>query len=381
MSEKRLEAVDELSGKKPKLLLHIGHSKTGTTALQQYLAGHAQELLSHGYLYPTRGSVRVNHLTLPAGFVTPEYNSYHRQIYHNDFSAYQRDFRRFWELLGNDIRRYSPHTVIISAEQLFRDFSDISRLPLSELLGQYFSDVQVIAYIRSPAPDYLSNIAQQIRAGFRVIPPRLRKIRRTIEYYQLQFPGCVALHPFDRQQLVGGDIVQDFISRYIPPAVSMLEVKKAGSANTSLPWPLLVGLEQIRRRAQPDLEAPSLATRARIYMAIKFYAWSPARKLESRVRLRPEVEDFIRRSAVEHLWLKQQFGIVFADLDYSVIESMTSPYTADVALEQLVDISTTPRDAVPVERYLGNGPLFWLGYPFFALRLWYARVYRVFLQG
>lgn len=366
---------------KPKLILHIGHAKTGTTSLQQYLLKNAGQLLEQGYLFPTRHSIRDSHLTIAAGFVKDKgFESYHNQIYSNDFGAFRQDFLRFWKRLGKDIAQYSPHTVILSSEQMFRDFSEISRVPLTEFLAQYFSSVAVIAYIRSPVADYHSRIAQLIRSGYLTTPPMARRIRAVIEYYQQQFPGAVKLHPFDRQQLVGGDLVQDFLTRYIPSAVLALAQSQAVSANTSLPWPLLCGLNQLRLRVQPEVGPPSLASRARIYVATKLFARSSARGKEYQVGLRAEVEDFIRRSAVDYLWLKEQFGIVFADLDYARIKALPCPFPVEVPLEQIVDLANCPQNAVPVERYLGNGPEFWSWYLFFVLRLKFARVVRVYLS-
>lgn len=366
---------------KPVLVLHIGHSKTGTTSLQQYLSKHAGQLLDQGYLFPTRRSIRESHLTLAAGFVMDKgFESYHNQIYNNDFQTFHRDFQRFWKQLGDDIATYSPHTVILSAEQMFRDFSEISRVPLAGLLAQYFSSVVVVAYIRSPVADYLSRVAQQIRAGYSVAPPAARQIRTVIEYYQQQFPGAVRVHPFDREQLLGGDIVQDFTARYMPTAVPVSDRGQALSANTSLPWALLIGLYQLRQRVQPEAGPPSLASRTRLYVATKQFLRVSGQRRQDRVGLRPEVEDFIRRSAVDYLWLKEQFGVSFADLDYARIEPLPSPFPAVMPLEQIVDLSQCPPNRVPVERYLGNGLAFRAAYLFFVLRLKLARVYRIFLR-
>lgn len=366
--------------KKPELILHIGHGKTGTTSLQHYLYKNSEDILRLGYFYPVKNSSRDNHVLLPAGFVFENTPVARKQVYRDDYNRYKKDFQRFWASLLLDIEKHSPHTVILSAEQMFRDFSGISRISLANFLGQYFSDVTVVAYVRSPAPDFFSRLAQRAKTGTRspVIAPR--KVRRVVEYYEGQFPGRVKLHPFDRQQLLAGDILHDFLSRYVPEALPAIEELKNRTANTSLPWPLLRGLHEIRRRSQPDAERPSLSTSARVSAAAQDFSRLHPKKQKYDVSLQPAVEDFLRRSAVEHLWLKEHYGVVFADLDYSRIEVLQSPFAEDEPLERIVDFSRCPQSAFPVERYLGNGPRFWMNYLYFFLRLEYARLHRVYIH-
>lgn len=366
---------------KPKLILHIGHGKTGTTSLQNYLYRNTVELMRLGYLFPTRNSVRENHILLPAGFVRGEgFHIAHKQIYLNDFKRFERDFQRFWAALVADIDSCSPHTVILSAEQMFRDFSAASRIPLAEFFGEYFSAVTVVAYIRSPAPDYLSRLAQRLKTGSRVPDLAARKIRGVIEYYEGQFPGCVKLHPFDRQQMLAGDILHDFISRYVPQALSSIEKLKTKDANTSSPWPLLRGLRELRLRVQPNAEAPSFSTRARVSVAALDYARLHPGKQKFDVRLWPNVADFLRRSAVDHLWLRDRYDVAFSDLDYAQIDDLPSPFSADEPLDRIVDFTKCPQPAFPVERYLGNGAGFWISYLYFFARVEYSRIHRVFVH-
>lgn len=367
--------------KKPALILHIGHGKTGTTSLQNYLYRNAIDFRRLGYLFPTRNSVRENHILLPAGFVRGEgFHIAHKQIYLNNFKRFERDFKRFWAALVADIDEFSPHTVILSAEQMFRDFSATSRIPLAEFLGEYFSDVTVVAYIRSPAPDYFSRLAQRLKTGSKVPDLAARKIRGVIEYYEGQFPDRVRLHPFDRQQMNAGDILQDFISRYVPEALSLVKKPNSKDANTSSPWPLLRGLRELRLRVQPNAEAPSFSTRARVSVAALDYNRLHPEKQKFDVRLLPDVEDFLQRSAVDHLWLRDRYGVVFSDLDYAQIDNPPSPFPADMPLDRIVDFTKCPQKAFPVERYLGNGAGFWVSYLYFFVRVEYSRIHRVFVH-
>lgn len=366
---------------KPKLILHIGHSKTGTTSLQNYFYRYSADLLKFGYLYPTRKSVRNNHILLPAGFIKDAGLRLPNNLtYHDGFERFEQDFQRFWKALLEDVEVHDPDTVILSCEWYFIDFSKISRLSLNEFLGQYFSSVTVVAYIRSPVADYLSRLAQRIRTANPIPIPEARQIRAVIEYYQSQFPGCVQVHPFDRQQLRGGDILHDFCSRYVPQALPDIERLKLKSFNTSLPWPLLRELRRLRELAQVGAGLCSYSTRARIDWASKDYLRLNPEEKKNDVRLQADVEAFIRRSAVDYLWLKEQFGIEFPDLDYAQIESIPSPYETGFALERIVDFSKCPEVAFPLERYLGNGPGLWMNRLALFLRVQSHRIFRMYLS-
>lgn len=366
---------------KPKLILHIGHPKTGTTSLQDFFLKKSAQLVKLGYLYPTRNSPNSNHIVIPAGFVRSEgFRTPHYLTYQNNFKRFERDFDRFWEALVSDIQDYSPHTVILSSEWMFSDFSKNSRVPLAEFLGQYFSSVKVVAYIRSPVSDYFSSLAQRIKTGYLIPNPSARKIRAIIEYYLEQFPNSVDLHPFDRQQLLAGDVRHDFLSRYVPEALTSIDMPRIGEANVSLPWPLLRGLQQLLLLAQKHTEPASIRTRARMSAATRDYFRLYPEGQNCSVRLQPEVDEFIRRSAVDYLWLKERFGISFADLHYEQIEALPCPFELADKLDGIIDFSACPPSAFPIERYLGNGPALWVDYVMFSLRIKIFRFNRIFFQ-
>lgn len=366
---------------KPKLILHIGHAKTGTTSLQDFFLKKSAQLLKLGYLYPTRRSPSSNHIVIPAGFVRGEgYRTPHYLTYQNDFKAFERDFNRFWEALVSDIQTYSPHTVILSSEWMFSDFSKVSRVPLAEFLGQYFSIVKVVAYIRSPVPDYLSSLAQRIKTGYLIPNPAARKIRAIIEYYLEQFPNSVELHPFDRKQLLEGDIRRDFLSRYVPEALHAIEMPRGGQVNASLPWPLLRGLQQLLVLEQNHTEPANIRTRARMSVASGDYFRLYQGGQNCLVRLQPEVEAFIQRSAVDYLWLKERFRISFADLDYEQIEAVPCPFELEDSLERIIDFSECEQSVFSIDRYLGNRPRFWVSDIMFNMRIKFFRFNRVYVQ-
>lgn len=132
-----------------KLFLHIGHYKTGTSAIQDYLSSHADALRACGYLYPESarpkaGSTNHGHLSLSLarayGFNPPPW--YREDVTADD--AYQA--------LHDEIAQSAEEHVIVSSEEfvqlaLVRNPEQAIR-DLKERLAAY--DVHIILYLREP---------------------------------------------------------------------------------------------------------------------------------------------------------------------------------------------------------------------------------------
>jgi len=304
-----------------KLILHIGSGKTGTTSIQNFFVRNAEKLEKLGVLYPVKKSVAANHILLAAGFVN--YNSIpipHNRFYLDDYEKYKNDFIRFKRALDSDIKRVKPDVLVLSAEQLFRDFSENSEISLSDFLEPYFDEIKVVAYVREPIGDYASRMSQRMRTGVKIFPPHVRNIRRVLEYYESQFPGCVHVNAFERNQLIDGDVVVDFVSKYIPSVLNILKTNMLPSYNESLPTHLLFKLYEERLAFQPDGNRPNIDTVALISAMSRSYAESQPLEKNSKLKLKPQVEAYLQASAMDYLWLRSKYGVIFSNLDYEQIK-------------------------------------------------------------
>lgn len=304
-----------------KLVLHIGSGKTGTTSIQNFFVRNADKLKEVGVLYPVNKSVAPNHILLPAGFVKHDSISIpHNRFYLDDFDKYKNDSIRFMHALDSDIRKTSPKVLVMSAEQLFRDFSEVSAIDFSEFLAPYFDEIIVVAYVRDPVSDYTSRISQKMRTGGLVFSPVVRNVRSVLEYYESQFPGCVRVNAFERDQLTDGDVIRDFVSKYVPEALGLLNTNKPSIYNESLPQELLFCLQQARIQYQPVGIRPEIKTSAFISVMTKNYMKTHAAEKSSRLKLKPEVEAYLQASADDYFWLKNKYGVTFKNLDYESIK-------------------------------------------------------------
>ena len=135
--------------KKKVLYVHIGHYKTGSSAIQDYCSAHAAELGQHGYLYPATARPRGNptnhgHLSLSVarkhGFVPPPW-------YGENVGADEA-----WAVLAAEIDA-SPHRkVILSSEEFvqlaLRKDHAAAIGELAQRLAPY--DTRILFYMREP---------------------------------------------------------------------------------------------------------------------------------------------------------------------------------------------------------------------------------------
>ena len=304
-----------------KLILHIGHPKTGTTSLQGFFVQQRVALLRLGILYPWTVHGRDYHTLLPAGFVRDgAVEPSPHGVYFDDYAAFKAGFRIFWRQLKNDIARYKPQVVILSAEQLFKDFEPLSGRSFADLLGEISADVEVVAYIRHPVEDAKSRVAQRIKRG-RLIPTLHRPIRAALEYYESLYPGRVRPNVFDPEALHNGDIVEDFVSKYLPQAAPLLGIPRPRK-NESLPAALLFVLEQIRQQYQANaVDRASAESFLQIQAANKaFHQLGLHKEFNQKLELRSDLSAYVLRHAGDFLWLKEQYGLRFPRLDYAAIQ-------------------------------------------------------------
>jgi len=120
-------------------ILHLGTHKTGTTALQAFLARNADLLSEKGFYYRPIGSRWRNHHEMVTGF-------------HHGQSLGR-------EVLQGLIRDCGDRTLLISSEMLIEPFVDVDRF-LRCLDGW---DVRAIAYIRHPSDIIVSAWNEVVR--------------------------------------------------------------------------------------------------------------------------------------------------------------------------------------------------------------------------
>lgn len=131
------------------LYIHIGHYKTGTSAIQKYCAEHAGSLACNGYYYPMSGRAGgpgTNHaalsLSLAAqhGFTPPPWYKG------------PRDVDEVYNQFVQEIRDAEQSNILVSSEEFFqlalRKKPEAAIAELKSRLEEF--DTKIVMYIREP---------------------------------------------------------------------------------------------------------------------------------------------------------------------------------------------------------------------------------------
>jgi hypothetical protein len=242
-----------------RVILHIGQSKTGTTSLQSFLSANRESLAKSGILYPDvyRGGIPLNVLE------------------HNSFAEALCGFRRFpgfsaeeyWCQFQEQIQQSECHTLLLSGES-FWGAPQLWRVPegeevlgshlkkirkLKEFVGQ--KDCHVVLYLRRQDEWMDSNIPQLIRYEGLLKYPVYQNDAQTVnalapyldyaamlDLWEQTFKGSkMTVIPYERDHLMNGDIVSDFMERIgADDKIAFLKSKKINEhASLSLEFILL----------------------------------------------------------------------------------------------------------------------------------------------
>lgn len=209
--------------RKRRAILHIGTEKTGTTSIQRSLAANRDLLVAQGFAYPVSPGSR-NHLRLAiaAGNAGGNRALTRRALEPGGpeavLASFPQRLQRELAALPDTV-----HTVIFSNEHChsrLRTSQSVQRL--HDILVPFFERMEVVVYLRRQDELAVSLYSTQLRGEAfvrRQILPEPERMWDYFDYagmldrYAAAF-GKESLRPrlFDRSAMVGGDVVQDFLS-------------------------------------------------------------------------------------------------------------------------------------------------------------------------
>lgn len=299
-----------------RLLVHIGHPKTGTTSLQAVLHASHDYLVKNGVYHPITHEKRGNNSEIVPYLLGPEVISEFRlnRLRQTAASAVA-EADSHWNKLLADLVRIRPKTVVLSSEMMFSPVGSDRKSHLEAALHSIATDIQTIAYLRSPGSFFLSSLQQTLKFARPPRPPKPDRLRSRLAPIAENMPGRLSLNVFERTQLAGGDLVLDFFAKYLPDVdVGGLIRPEAERNITHSPEAISLLLENSldQRPVRKDRHLSARAIR-RADQAI------PGK---SRPVLFPEVHQaIIDHEREDLLWLRDTFGVVFSDVDYSRIST------------------------------------------------------------
>lgn len=196
-------------------ILHIGDRKTGSTTIQQFLLDNREALPAHG-VFVSEAALRHSYHSGLTCFALDDDAFGHGARQHwriADTTALRRFRADFKEKLLEEARSAPVGaTILFSHEDLF-EMPPAAVWRLAELIASIFADVVVIVYLRRQVDREVSEYTQRLRALDK--DPELLvtrgKYHKMLSSWSAAF-GEKAIEPriFERERLVGGDLLQDF---------------------------------------------------------------------------------------------------------------------------------------------------------------------------
>lgn len=224
---------------KPVLFLHIGMNKTGSTALQVYMSKHYGEHLKQGVLYPSAGRKGVTHYLLSTAF----------GLGSNKHLRHKYNLEQILEEMVREGRKKGTDHYVVSSETFI-----VCRDPklLNAALSSRF-DVKIVIYLRRH-DEWIESLYNQA-VKMVVTPPWGMGVANYLEHQRNRGEGAIyfrywdllecwsdafgreniSVRPFERQQFVNNDLIQDFLS-VVGVDSSQYDVRtlKRGDSNISL---------------------------------------------------------------------------------------------------------------------------------------------------
>jgi hypothetical protein len=306
-----------------RLLLHIGHPKTGTTALQSVLSANAKKLLyDASILYPTRTTPSEYKHAFAIPWLLGLENEAIRRRGRCKNEQLKELSKKYWESLTQEAREVNPKHLILSAEGfwILRKASPDKISFFRESIHSIASEVSVAGYLKSPASYFTSMINQKLRNYREVLLPRSNYYRSAIQAWESVGFNHYSWRIFDRSQLSNGDIIDDFFTHHLPHTFQSESLNREGveQANSSVSNEALIILEELVK------ERPIL--RENIYDHRRSKVVDILRDADQfiggqcRPSLKEQARALIIRRCQDLAWLQER-GLTFPDVDPDLINA------------------------------------------------------------
>ena len=321
-------------------LFHVGHRKTGSTALQLALNASREGLIGRGVLYPSNAADQFsNHRLLFADLIKLKRLPRHITNHYPPETLGERR-ADIVEVIRAEVAAHRPECMVLSSETRFSNFDAGQRrafLARMEEIGA--PGAEIVAYIRRPSSLYLSQVQQTLKASHEVRRPFMLPLW-DISLSLVEDFGRERTHlrAFDRRSLTGGDVIADFVASFLAQhgvGTSDLEEPKSGNVSSSAEGTDIV--RRYRLDFHPDENDRFLRDGSQLNNTIG--------KVEvgldlPRPRIRPDLAERIDYCRDDLLRLRDAYGLVVPDYDYGRVErgELTTLPKGPITLDRIAAI-------------------------------------------
>lgn len=295
-----------------RLILHLGHGKTGSTSIQRSLRASQKVLSASGVLFPDPGRHDNHQFLFPHLHGSLPDDPVQLASLGVSPADARRTAARYWQALKDAMEQERPKVLVLSCENQFRPFSPAALQRLTDHCRQLAEQTEVVAYLRSPASFFLSNVQQDVKKRPEFRPISASRCRDTLEPFIQHGPGSVTALRFAREALEGGDVVTDFVTRFLPELDPASLTRDTTEENTSVSAEAMALLQDMFRGERVPPRAYRRDLKAFRKIIVDTDAQVSGRK-------RPTLFDHVRHATearvMDHDWLRDTLGVAFPDLE------------------------------------------------------------------
>lgn len=316
-------------------VIHVGMPKTGSTTIQSALRGYDKD----GTVFLTFRSAPPQYALQTIFSKDPYKVGMHVRA--GTSKAKVDELRTDWRAQLDDISRQPCDTLIVSNE-LFVNLTAPELIDCATYFQEHFDRVRFLAYVRPPRSYCQSLFQEHVKHGlndFRFRPPQYRKmftkLVRNFDANDLTFVK------FDRESLVGGDVLADFCHRVGIPAGTVSAPEK----NVGLGLEACCLLYAHNKLADLKLGSPELVqARQRLKSLL---AGIPGKKLQIDQNL---IDGLVSKEGVAWMERIGGFSLAEPDADIEKGEMITSEsQVLDIAMQALPEFRKAAADAIAKE--------------------------------
>lgn len=335
----------------PRLVLHAGLPKTGSTSIQRFLNANATALSEQGVWFRPAADRknRRDHNFLAMAFWNRVQRIY-ADRYGDDLERLRNDSREAWTGLLDEFARSDHETLLISGEFFTRAAIAHVEEFAQESLTDF--DISVLFYLRQPSAHYVSWLQQHLKGSNDMMAFSRSRSNWARRLRMWKKVGDVTVREFNRSALVGGDVVDDFASVL---GVDIRGFRRPADANESISaegMDLLVAHRRLHWPNGPDRIMPESL---RLIEEIQAIEATKADEIGvSPARLTPELAQYLDSDVEELAKLDRNFGFRYAAIgDPAALNPVGDPDELEgrvfESLDQLVTIDPDARARLQTE--------------------------------
>ncbi|WP_404713057.1 DUF6473 family protein [Sphingomonas sp. MMS24-J13] len=336
-------ALHNDGGNMARAILHIGTEKTGTTAIQAYLAGNRAELRQAGIIYSSLPNGE-NHTALAMYAQDDDLTDDLRMGAGIDTPGKLAAFRETVEqIMADEVAAAAPNSVFIYSNEHCQSRlinpGEVERL--YTLLRRFFKDIVVLVYLRRQDQVAVSHYSTVMKAGYtgvHVIDPPM--IDRRFYDYDALLARWSSVFGRDKMvvaryipsNLVGGSILPDFCNRMRIPKLRQIDMRR----NESLRPPHQEFLRRVNERLPRFVAGALNPRRGDIESYVSAIGSGPGRR-PSRATARAFYETWTASNEAVRQEYFASFDRLFDD-NFNSYPEVEDP--AELDLDDALDIST-----------------------------------------